>query len=282
MQADIKRRLAKLRTAEAKRPARRIDLMHRVEREGAGQVALVGPPNSGKSALVRALTHATPEVGDYPFTTRLPVPGMMAFEDVQIQLVDLPPVHPDFHESWIYQIIRNADAALVVVDLGDPDLLEDLETTLQQAENAKILLGNALRRDGPGWLQKRALLLANKLDAQGAPENLKVLSELYSARFPILAASAKTGEGLEDLRCRSFALLELIRVYTKPPGKKFEPTPPYVLKRGSKLIDLAAMVHHDFVEHLKFARVWGHGKFEGQMVNREYVLADRDVIELHR
>jgi hypothetical protein len=256
--------------------------MHRVEREGAGQVALIGPPNSGKSALLRALTHASPEVADYPFTTRLPAPGMMAFEDVQIQLVDLPPIHPDFHESWIDQIIRNADAGLVVADLSDPDLLEDLETTIEQIENAKVVLGTAPPREAPGWLHKKALLVANKLDAEGARENLSVLGELYGARFPILALSAKTGEGLEELRGATFRHLELVRVYTKPPGKKFEPTAPYVLKRGSRLLDLAAMVHHDFVEHLKFARVWGHGRFEGQMINRDYLLEDRDVIELHR
>ena len=111
-----------------------------MEKEGAGQVVLVGPPNGGKSLLVRRLTHATPEVADYPFTTRVPLPGMMPFEDVQVQLVDLPPVHPDFPESWLYQIIRNADAALLVVDLSDPDLLEDLETTLAQLAHAKVQL----------------------------------------------------------------------------------------------------------------------------------------------
>ena len=143
MQADLKRRLSKLRAEQARRPTSRIGIIHRVEKEGAGQVALVGPPNSGKSLLVRRLTHATPEVADYPFTTRVPLPGMMPFEDVQVQLVDLPPVHPDFPESWLYQIIRNADAALLVVDLSDPDLLEDLETTLGQVANAKVQLDQA-------------------------------------------------------------------------------------------------------------------------------------------
>lgn len=282
MQADIKRRLSKLRNEEAKRPVSRVGLLHRVEREGAGQVALVGPPNSGKSSLVRHLTHATPEVADYPFTTRAPLPGMMPFEDIQIQLVDLPPVHPDFPESWLYQIIRNADAALLVVDLSDPDLLEDLETTLGQLANAKVQLGPGPLPEAPGWLAKKTLLVANKLDAAGAPEDLEILTELYGARFPILALSAETGGGLDELRRAVFELLELVRVYTKAPGKKLELTAPYVLKRGSRLIDLAAHVHHDFLTQLKYARVWGHGKFEGQMMNRDYLLADKDVVELHR
>ena len=183
MQADLKRRLSKLRAEQARRPTSRIGIIHRVEKEGAGQVAMVGPPNSGKSLLVRRLTHAMPEVADYPFTTRVPLPGMMPFEDVQVQLVDLPPVHPDFPESWLYQIIRNADAALLVVDLSDPDLLEDLETTLGQLAGAKVQLAEGELPSAPGWIRKRTLLVANKIDASGAPEGLEILRDLYGERF---------------------------------------------------------------------------------------------------
>jgi hypothetical protein len=281
MQADLKRRLSKLRTEQARKPVSRAGVMHRIEKEGAGQVALVGPPNSGKSALVRQLTRAAPEVADYPFTTRVPLPGMMRFEDVQVQLVDLPPVHPDFPESWIYQIIRNADAALLVVDLSDPDLLEDLETTLVQLAKSKVQLGAGELPSVPGWLGKSALLVANKADA-GDLDSLEILRDLYGTRLETVAVSAEFGEGLDELRRRAFELLEVIRVYTKAPGKKLELTAPYILKRGSRLADLAAHVHHDFLTQLKYARVWGHGRFEGQMVNRDYLLADKDVVELHR
>jgi hypothetical protein len=282
MQADIKRRLAKLRNEQSKRPVSRIGLLYKVDKEGAGQLALVGPPNSGKSSLIRALTHATPEIADYPFTTRAPQPGMMAFEDIQFQLVDLPPVHPELHESWVYQIIRNADAALLVVDLSDPDLLEDLETSLAEMVKAKVHLGRGSKPEAVGWLEKRTLLVGNKRDLSGAEDGLEIVQELYGPRFDILAVSVETGEGLDALRHAVFEMLELVRVYTKAPGHKLEKTAPYVLRRGAHLLDLAAMVHHDFVAQLKYARVWGHGKFEGQMVNRDYVLADKDVIELHR
>jgi small GTP-binding protein len=282
LQADLKRRLSKLRAGQQRRPVSRAGLMHRVEKEGAGQVVLVGPPNSGKSQLLRSLTRAAPEVADYPFTTRAPLPGMMVFEDVQIQLVDLPPVHPDFPETWLYQTIRNADAALLVVDLSDPDLLEDLETTLAELRKAKVELGRTAPPNSVGGMGLRTILVGNKLDASGAVEDLEILKELYRDRFPIVQISANTGEGLEQLRRASFDLLALVRVYTKAPGKKRDLTAPYVLKRGSHLMDLAAMVHHDFLTQLKFARVWGHGRFEGQMVNRDYQLVDKDVIELHR
>jgi len=282
LQADLKRRLSKLRAGQRRGPVSRAGLMHRVEREGAGQVALVGPPNSGKSQLLRCLTHATPEVADYPFTTRAPLPGMMTFEDVQIQLVDLPPVHADFPETWLYQIIRNADAALLVVDLSDPDLLEDLETTLAELRNAKVDLGAPPPPNSAGRVLLKTVLVGSKLDASGAAQDLEILKDLYRDRFPLVPVSANTGEGLEGLRRAAFEMLELVRVYTKTPGKKADLKAPYVVKRGSHLIDLAAMVHHDFLTQLKYARVWGHGRFEGQMVNRDYQLVDKDVIELHR
>ncbi len=282
MQADLKRRLSKLRSEQARRPTSRIDVIHRVEKEGAGQVVLVGPPNSGKSMLVRQLTHAMPEVADYPFTTRVPLPGMMPFEDVQVQLVDLPPVHPDFPESWLYQIIRNADAALLVVDLSDPDLLGDLETTLSQLASAKVQLDLGELPCAPGWLRKRTLLVANKIDVTGAPEDLDILRDLYGERFALTRTSAETGEGLDSL-CRAvFELLDVIRVYTKAPGKKLERVAPYILKRGSRLTDLAGHVHQDFLSQLKYARLWREGRFDGQMINRDHVLEDKDVVELHR
>lgn len=282
MQAELKRRLSKLRAEQARRPSSRLGLIHRVEKEGAGQVVMVGPPNSGKSLLVRRLTHAAPEVADYPFTTRVPLPGMMAFEDVQVQLVDLPPVHPDFPESWLYQIIRNADAALLVVDLSDPDLLEDLETTLAQLANAKVHLEQTELPPSPGWLHKPTLLVANKMDASGAPEDYEILRDLYGARLAMVKTSAETGEGMETLRHAVFENLGIIRVYTKAPGKKLERTAPYILKHGAHLVDLAGHVHQDFLAQLKYARLWREGRFDGQMVNRDHVLEDRDVVELHR
>lgn len=117
----------------------------------------------------------------------------------------------------------------------------------------------------------------------GAIENFEALRELIGASsvFRILAVSAETGKGLDEFRLAVFDLLEVIRIYTKAPGKKPDLNAPYVLKRGATVMEAAQHVHKDFAELLKFARAWGHGKFEGQMVQRDYVLADGDVIELH-
>jgi ribosome-interacting GTPase 1 len=283
MRGELRRKLARLRqeTERARRagPSRSAPLYH-VDKEGAGQVALAGAPNTGKSLLLRRLTAAAPEVADYPFTTRHPVPGMMLFEDIQIQLVDLPPLDPQYGEAWVPQAIRAADAALIVVDLAALELLDEVENTLAVLERAKIAVEK--RSELPyGFVARPALLVANKLDCPGARDNFTALVELYGQRFPAVAVSAESGEGLEALKRAVFDLLGIIRVYTKERGKKPDLTAPYVLKAGSTVADLAARVHKDFLAHLKFARLWGHGRFEGQMVHRDHVLADRDVVELH-
>ena len=131
MQADLKRRLSKAREeAQKKGKAGARGNTYHVPREGAGQVVLVGPPNSGKSTLLAMLTNAIPEVGDYPFTTRKPLPGMMDFENVKIQLVDLPPIAPEWTEGWVYALIRNAELVLVLVDLASDDVRGLLERAL--------------------------------------------------------------------------------------------------------------------------------------------------------
>lgn len=282
MQADLKRRLSKMRgEAQKKGGAAHAQPFYHIDKEGAGQVALVGAPNVGKSLLVCRLTHAEPEVADYPFTTRLPTPGMMPFENIQFQLIDLPPVTAEFMESWIPTLVRQADAVALVVDLAADDLLEEVETTRDLLEQNKVRLGAPHDQPPPGVVVKRALLVGNKVDLPGAGDNLVALRDLYGQQLPMVAISAETGAGLEEFKRAVFELLGVIRVFTKAPGKKPDYTAPYVLKRGATVYEAAAHVHKDFAEQLKFARVWGHGKFEGQMVHREYVLEDRDVIEFH-
>ena len=284
MQADLKRRLSKLRgEAHKKGGAAHAAPVYQVEKEGAGQIALAGPPNSGKSLLVRRLTHALPEVADYPYTTRLPTPGMMRFEEIQFQLVDLPPVSADAMESWLPQAVRQADAVALVVDLASDDVLEQVEATRALLEAHKVELGTPPSEGNlpPGVAVRRTLVAGNKLDLPGAPGNLAVLRELLGGRFPIVAFSAETAEGLDGFRRAVFDLMEVIRVYTKVPGKKADMGAPYVLPRSATALDAARHVHKDFASQLRFARVWGHGKFEGQMVHRDYCLEDGDIIEFH-
>ena len=283
LQADLKRRISKLKLELERRPATKRGSGIFVEREGVGQVVLLGGPNAGKSSLVRRLTNAKPEVAQYPFTTRRPLPGMLEVENVKVQLVDMPPFAPEVVEGWFFGVIRNADLILWVVDLGCDDILEQVEETEKILVQAKIIPGGKQRVEVTevGQVVKRVLMVANKADLPGAPDRFLLLQEHSGGRFPLLKVSTLTGTGLEQIRRQAYEALEVLRIYTKPPGKAADFSQPVVLPRGSTLQQAAVEVHKDFAAKLKFARVWGAGKFDGQKVHREYLVQEGDVIEFH-
>ena len=286
MRGDLRRRLAKLKTESQKAGGAR-GYTVQVDKEGAGQIVMLGTPNVGKSSLLAALTKATPEVADYPFTTRKPMPGMVLFENVQMQLVDMPPLSRDYMEPWMSQIARTADALLLVVDLSDANVLDEVELIVEILQTWKIIpVAQALTVEedeglDSGMVPLRTLLLGNKADLPDSPDNYEVLQELYGARWPMLAVSATSGHNLDGLRRELYMLLDIIRVYTKAPGKKPELAAPFTLPCGSTVVEVAAAVHKDFAERLKFARLWGGEKYDGQMVQRNYEVQDGDIIELH-
>jgi ribosome-interacting GTPase 1 len=256
---------------------------HKIERTGAGQVAVAGPPNAGKSSLVRALTGAAVEVADYPFSTRSPAPFMMPFENVKVQLIDTPPVTGELMESWFPEMVKMADAVLLVADLGDPDAAAVLEGIVGRLKERKVELLRAGADIPPPHFpfRKRTVLAANKIDAEGAPRVFEDLDVLLEGGYERIAVSAKDGRGLEALRRAVFGLLRVVRVYSKIPGKKAEKDSPFTLKAGSAVMDMAKAVHKDFSERLQYARVWNAAGLDGHRVNRDYVLADEDVVELH-
>jgi ribosome-interacting GTPase 1 len=283
LKADLRARIARL-TQEAQKQAggaARAQL-YDVRKEGAGQLALVGLPNVGKSALVAALTDATPKVADYPFTTQFPQPAMMPVENVYIQLVDLPPLVPEAMAPWHRALIRRADLLLLVVDLsGEP--LDEWAMLLAELERLRVepVAPGDDPVEGAGTTAKPALLLATKADLPDAAEILELLELEVDGRLPVLAVSATDGRGLDEVRRRALVALDVIRVYTKPPGKPADRTRPFVLKRGSTIDDLADLIHHELREKLKYALLWGaSGKFGGQRISRHHALDDEDVVEL--
>lgn len=286
MQGDLKRRISKARkeVQQSSKKGGSKPWFH-VDKTGAGQVTLVGPTNAGKSALLAALTNAHPDVARYPYTTQLPMPGMVPFEDVQVQLVDLPAVESEVTEGWVLGLVRNSDAVLVVLDAASDDVLEDADRLFAFLDEEKIELLPPDADDLPGGegtgAAKRALIAATKMDVPGAESNLALLRELIDDRLPLVPVSAETGAGLDRLKTALFRLLRVIRVYTKAPGKPAEQPAPYVLKEGSTVLDAARAVHADFEENLKFARIWGSERYDGQKVSREDELSDKDMLELH-
>jgi ribosome-interacting GTPase 1 len=256
---------------------------YKIPRQGAGTIVFLGGPNAGKSSLLRKLTKATPEVAPYPFTTREPVPGMMDWEDVRVQLIDLPPITADFYEPYVTDFARAADAAALVVDLADDDGPFAAETVLERlAERNLHLVGTPpATGDDPTVFHVRSLLVANKMDADGAADRLDILREMIADRLPILPVSVEKGDAMSDLRTRLFGLLHAIRIYAKPPGKPADMTAPFTISEGGTVLDFAEKVHSDLAEGLKSAKVWGSAQFDGQTVKRDHVLRDRDVVELH-
>jgi ribosome-interacting GTPase 1 len=283
LRGDLKRRYAKLKDEAEQARRRRGGFSVSVDREGAGQVALVGPPNAGKSALVANLTKCPAEVGEYPFTTRKAIAGMMPFVNIQIQLVDLPAISDTYMEPWVPSLVRPADLCVLVADLASGTVLEDLEQVLAILERGKLTLVAPGDTEAPamGWARKRTILVANKVEATDAGDTLEILRSVYEGRYPISAVSAQTGQGLEALRRAIYDGLGIVRVYCKPPGEDPSMKSPVVLPLGSTVVEMAESIHKDFAHQLKFARIWGSGKFDGQRVQRDYIVQEGDILELH-
>jgi small GTP-binding protein len=279
LRAELRTRIAKLNQSLDKKTAtQRASML--IDKVGAAQVAVIGLPNAGKSQLVNSTTKATPTVAEYPFTTHSATPGMMVFENIQIQLIDTPPLVPQAIEWWLPHMLRRADGLLVVVDLSD-NPLEQMEDIIAQLEKMRISISEKQADEETILKQQKALLAANKADLDQAGKNYQALKSKYDEQLPVVAISATEGTGLDELKLKTFQALKIMRVYTKAPGQKTDYTDPIVLPISSTLEEAAASVHKDFTAKMKYARIWGSGKHDGIMAKRDHMLQDGDVIELH-
>ncbi|UCG44181.1 MAG: TGS domain-containing protein [candidate division WOR-3 bacterium] len=275
MQADIKTRIAKVRKSLGqKKGAKRADWFH-VDKQGAGQVAVLGAPNSGKSALVAHLTGLPAQVTAYPFATTMPAAGMMPYQDIQIQLVDTPPLARET-PPWVFHILRTSDMLLWTIDLSDDALLEALEETSGLLDKARIMTDPG---EDPARL-KKTLRVGTKCDDPQAADRLAILKEM-EGELEILPVSVQTGQGLEEMKLRLFQALGIIRVYTKKPGKPADMDDPVILRAGATVIDAAFHLHKDIAARLCFARLWNDHGCDGQRVERAHVVEDQDIVEFH-
>lgn len=286
LQAELKKKISDTRAEvdQERRSSKKGGVSHKIPRQGAGQYVIVGAPNAGKSRLLGRLTRATPEVAPYPFTTRVPYAGMMDWEDVRVQLIDTPPITADYMEGYLSSMVRSADAGLLLVDLGDDDGPFAAQGVIDRLAQVKTILAgeaSASKSEAGGVHVTKTLLVANKIDLPGAEDRLEVVRELFGKKFPMHVIAAEHGTGLEELRTAIYQFLNVIRVYTKKPGKPPDLTAPFTCPAGSTLVELAALVHRDFAEKLKSARIWGAGVYDGQMITRDHVLHDKDIVELH-
>ena len=275
LRAELRARMAKLvQEVSRQRKGGHADV-YTVHREGAGQAVLLGPPCAGKSSLLQALSGAAARIADYPFTTQLPQPAMMPFEDIQVQLVDLPAVAPGATPAWLRGLVPQADLALLVIDL-DTDPTGELQTLETELEGLRV------RPRAPGQADEglQAVVVGTKLDLAAATDGGELLRLELDGRLPLLLTSCVSGQGLKELRAKIVQVLDLVRVYAKPPGRPPDLSRPFVLRQGATVEDLADVVHHEVRQALRYAVRWTPGAAPLR-VSHQYQLADRDVIELH-
>jgi ribosome-interacting GTPase 1 len=286
LQAELKQKISKAKqeVEHAKKAGAKKGPSHRIPRQGAGRAVIVGGPNAGKSQLLASLTRATPEIAPYPFTTREPQLGMMPWEDVMVQLVDLPPITKDVMDPSLLGLIRGADLALLMVDLGDDDGIEQVQDVLARLNATKTRLAREsyLDEEDIGLSFTKTLLVLNKIDLPEAEDRISLLKEFCTLDFPEHRISAAQGTGLEELRNAIYQALDVVRVYTKLPTKKeADYDKPFTLRRGGTLLDVAELVHRDLAANFKHARVWGSNVIGGSTLKGDYVVHDKDVVEIH-
>jgi len=277
LQAEIKTKISRYRKEmEKPSPTARKAVVPHVEREGAGQLAICGPANSGKSSLLAALTRATPVVADYPFTTTLPLPGMLPYQDISFQLVDTPALSRSVSEPWLGEILRRADAWIFLFDLSSDALLEELEDSLLTLENF------GLKQPGQFTFSRPIIWLGNKIDRPAAATVREIFRELYVQQVGSwLEISVQERRGVEKLPGKIFEVLRLVRVYTKIPGHPPDLKTPFTLREPASILDLAAAIHRQLPENFKYARLWRGESETPLVVGRDFLLQDRDIVEIH-
>lgn len=283
IEADIRRRISDLKDSSKKEKGpTRAKTPDQIEPEGAGQVVICGPPNSGKSSLLDILTNASPNVADFPFSTYGPTVGMMPYEDVQIQLIDTPPLSDEHVDTWVYNLIRKADLVLLALDWSKENPREDLDRSLENLGKENIFLFSPWENFDEqeiGRTNKKGILVATKMDeCKGGSDGFSASS---IDNIPAVGVSILYEDKLEEFKKKVFEGLGMIRIYTKKPGKDPDMDEPYLLEKGESALDAVRAIHRDLVDNLDYIKIWGSGRFDGQQVAQDHEMEDGDVIEIH-
>jgi ribosome-interacting GTPase 1 len=283
LRSDLRKKLSKLKTAAtSKKTTKKQVSPYHINKEGAGQIVIIGCTNAGKSSLVQTQTNAEPEISQVPFTTWSPMPGMMYIDNVQVQLIDTPPFCEEYIDPEFLNLIRRVDLVLIMLDLHT-DPVQQLNFIYQKLQENRIAPQHleGLIEVEDFLLYVPSLVLVNKYDSEEFEEHYQIFMELLDLDCPMMPVSTKTGYNIDIFKQTVFDMLGVIRVYSKAPGKEVDKTAPFVIERGTVMGDFAGKVHKDFQENLKSARIWGtSADFPGQMVSRTHVLEDEDVVEL--
>lgn len=268
---SLRAKISKLKEEKERRPQvkRAIDALYNVKKEGAAQVLFLGFPNSGKSSIVSTLSGEYVEVADYPYTTKILQPRMMRYEDIWIQLVDTPAIGDESTNIWLGNMIRKADLVCIVVSAG-PDIETEYELIKDEIE------------DHLKESKAQSLIVINKIDLVEFKEIVENFEKKLTERgIPFVSVSSLHSVNIHLLRDEIFRKSDIIRVYSKVPGKKPDLEVPFTMKKGSTILDFAESIHKDFVKRLKYAKLWRRDELNGMMVSKDFELEDKDIVELH-
>ncbi|NHJ31961.1 MAG: TGS domain-containing protein [Asgard group archaeon] len=259
--------------AKPKAKARQYDPFE-IPMSGVGRIALFGLSNVGKSTLMNAITNTEVDVGAYLHTTTIGQAGACSYQGIIFQIVDLPGFL-DFREDWtiskqINRVARTSDAIMMVVDLS-MSIDRQLKFLTNQLVEAKILID--------GESEYKIAVIATKGDLPGSKETYQELLE--KSKWPVFPTAYNNEESLEELKKSLFEFLKVIRVYTKPPGKKPKLDEPFVIRKGATVSDVAEKIHTSFLKRFRYAKIWGTSTtHDGQQVGLDHIIHDKDIIEL--
>ena len=222
------------------------------------QAVLIGLTNSGKSSILKSITNAQPRIASYGFTTTQPEIGTLNYANCNIQIIDLPPIAG---ENFDKGITNNADTLLVVVEK-----IHEIQTVLEQINQNK---------------HAKKIIIFNKIDLHDEGLKRKIKETLRSKKYNFCIVSTITDEGIEELKEKIFKSFDIIRIYTKHPGKKEKlDNVPVILQPNSTLEDVAEKILHDYSKKVKYAKITGPScKFPNQKVGLKHIVKDKDVVE---
>jgi ribosome-interacting GTPase 1 len=305
--AELKSELERSKTVSARKGSASVSMY--VKKDGVGQIVVVGLPNSGKSWLLNKIVGKdVAEVTPYPFATKEPVPAMFEYDGALIQLVELPALIEGSSDGKaqgreIIGVIRNSDAVLFAINSEEQKrvLLEELEKAMVFINKSRppVIVKSSsfpgIQVSGKEFLGFPVERLEQYLKNSGHSNSQVIISGKISSLSEVAEAMNEkicykkavfinpysvTEHSLVDLRDQLFLLLDKILVFTKKPSYEADMRAPLSLPKGSSVHDLAKNLHKDFARNLKFAKVWGSTKFPGQRVGPEYVLKNKDIVEI--
>lgn len=283
LRAEYRKKLSKFKSqTQSKKKISRHESHFHIEKEGDGRVIVVGAANVGKSALVGKLTHASPEVSDSPFSTWVPTPGMLIYNGVHLQLLDTPAIDRDYIEPEFVDLIKHSNLILLLLDLQAYPI-QQFQKSLEVLEKHRIYPHHKKTKDS----EKRdyfvpIVVVVNKDDGESLDEEFEVLNELLKEEgWVLLPVSVKENRNIDEMMQFIIREMRIIRVYSKKPHEDANMSRPFILHSDSNVGEFAAKVHKDFTANLKSARVWGKGVRDGQMVGKDHLLHDGDIVELH-